>query len=205
MTAYFGLLEVGKPVAGNTVVVSAAAGAVGSVVCQIAKLKECRVVGIAGGPEKCAHLAEELGIDAAIDYKSEDVAAALQRECPNGIDVFFDNVGGEILDAALTALALHARIVLCGGISQYNATGPMRGPANYLALIVFRASMTGILVSEWFARWPEAAREMAGWIAAGKLRPREHIVDGLERFPEVLRMLYTGENHGKLLLRVAEA
>jgi NADPH-dependent curcumin reductase CurA len=205
MTAYFGLLEVGRPKAGETVVVSGAAGAVGSVVGQIAKIKECRVVGIAGGAEKCRYIVNELGFDAAIDYKAEDVIAALRKHCPNGIDVYFDNVGGDILDAVLTQIRLGARIVICGGISQYNNTGPIKGPSNYLSLLVNRASMTGMLVTDYGARYGEAAREMAGWMAAGKLKSREHMIEGFATFPDVLLKLFTGENIGKLVLKVADA
>src|SRR5580698_9819443 len=149
MTAYFGLLEVGKPKAGDTVVVSGAAGATGGVVGQIAKIKGCRTVGIAGGPAKCEYIVKELGYDVAIDYKSEDLRKALGAACPKGIDVFFDNVGGEILDAALGQLAMRARVVICGAISQYNNTTPVKGPANYLSLLVNRASMTGMIVFDW--------------------------------------------------------
>jgi NADPH-dependent curcumin reductase CurA len=203
MTAYFGLLDIGKPKAGDTVVVSGAAGAVGAVVGQIAKIKDCRVVGIAGGREKCDYLVNELGFDAAIDYKSEDVKKALAERCPQGIDVYFDNVGGDILDAALTRLARQARIVICGAISQYNNTTPIKGPANYLSLLVNRASMTGMVVFDYADRYGEAAREMAGWMAAGRLKSREDVVTGLEKFPEALLMLFKGENTGKLVLQVA--
>ncbi len=204
MTAYFGLLEVGKPAPGNTVVVSAAAGAVGSIVGQIAKLKECRVVGVAGGPQKCEYVVAELGFDAAIDYKADDVGRALHEHCPQGIDVYFDNVGGEILDAALANLALQARVVICGAISQYNNSGPMKGPANYMSLLVNRASMTGMLVSDWLPRWGDAAKELAGWLAAGQLHSREDIIEGIEAFPDALVKLFTGENNGKLVLKVGE-
>jgi NADPH-dependent curcumin reductase len=200
-TAYFGLLDIGRPQAGETVVVSGAAGAVGAVVGQIAKIKGCRAVGIAGGAEKCAYL-RALGFDAAIDYKAGDLGAALREHCPSGIDVYFDNVGGETLDAALARLAMRARIVICGAISQYNATGKMAGPANYLSLLVHRASMTGMVVMDYAARYPEAIAEMAGWMAAGKLTSKEHIVRGLAEFPRALNMLFAGENHGKLILEV---
>jgi NADPH-dependent curcumin reductase CurA len=204
MTAYFGLLEIGRPAAGETVVVSGAAGAVGGVVGQIAKLRSARAVGIAGGAEKCAYVVEDLGYDAAIDYKSEDVAAALREHCPKGIDVYFDNVGGEILDAALARLARHARVVVCGAISQYNATGAMTGPANYMSLLVNHASMTGFVVSDYGERYAEGAREMAGWLAEGKLVSREDIAaGGLERFPETLMRLFEGGNTGKLVLALA--
>jgi NADPH-dependent curcumin reductase CurA len=202
-TAYFGLLDIGKPEAGQTVVVSGAAGAVGTVVGQIAKIKGCRAVGIAGGTDKCRYLTEELGFDAAVDYKHSDVKAALRDACPNGIDVFFDNVGGDILDIALTRLARHARVVICGAISQYNNTAPVKGPANYLSLLVYRASMTGMVVFDYAKRYPDAVRDLAGWMAAGKLKSREHIVEGLETFPEALQMLFSGANMGKLVLKVA--
>ena len=205
MTAYFGLLDVGKPQSGNTVVVSGAAGAVGTVVGQIAKIKGCRVVGIAGGREKCDYVVNELGFEAAIDYKSEDVRKALARHCPDGIDVYFDNVGGDILEAALSRLARHARIVICGAVSQYNSTTPMKGPANYLSLLVNRASMTGMVVFDYAARYKEAAQDLGGWLAARRLKSREEIVTGLDNFPEALLMLFSGENTGKLVLKIAEA
>ena len=201
MTAYFGLLDIGKPQPGETVVVSGAAGAVGSVVGQIAKIKGCRAVGIAGGADKCAYLTQKLGFDAAIDYKAEDVKAALKTHCPDGIHVYFDNVGGDILDAALARIALHARIVICGAISQYNNTTPVKGPANYLSLLVNRASMTGMVVFDYAERYAEGAREMAQWIAAGKLVAKEDIVQGgIDAFPETLLKLFKGENFGKLVL-----
>jgi NADPH-dependent curcumin reductase CurA len=203
MTAYFGLLDIGRPVEGNTVVVSGAAGAVGGVVGQIAKLKGCRVVGVAGGSEKCRHLVEDLGFDAAIDYKSQDVGAALSEHCPKGIDIYFDNVGGDILDGALAHLARNARVVICGAISQYNSTSAIKGPSNYLSLLVNHASMTGFVVSDYGARYAEGAREMGGWLAQGKLISREDIAEGFENFPDTLLRLFRGENTGKLVLRVA--
>jgi NADPH-dependent curcumin reductase len=202
MTAYFGLLDVGAPKEGETVVVSGAAGAVGSVVGQIAKIKGCRVVGIAGGPEKCAWIVDELGFDAAIDYKGEDVGDALRKHCPEGIDVYFDNVGGDILDAALARLARGARVVICGAISQYNNLESMRGPSNYMSLLVNRARMEGFVVIDYMGRATEATREMAGWIAEGKLIAREDVVEGFESFPEALQKLFRGENVGKLVLKV---
>jgi len=205
MTAYFGLLEVGRPKPGETVVVSGAAGAVGAVVGQIAKIKGCRVVGIAGGSEKCQYVAKDLGFDAAIDYKAENVRDALKKNCPNGIDVYFDNVGGEILDTVLTQINLRARIVICGAISQYNNTSPVIGPSNYLSLLVNRARMEGMIVFDYADRYAQAGREMAAWMAAGKLKSREHVVEGLETFPETLLMLFKGENIGKLMLKVADA
>jgi NADPH-dependent curcumin reductase CurA len=203
MTAYFGLLDIGKPKEGDTVVVSGAAGAVGTVVGQVAKIKGCRVVGIAGGASKCEYLTKDLGFDAAIDYKSEDVKKSLRQHCPKGVDVFFDNVGGDILDAVLTQLARKARIIICGAISQYNSTTGVKGPANYLSLLVNRATMTGMVVFDYADRYAEAGREMAGWIAAGKLKTREDIVSGLETFPDTLLKLFAGENFGKLVLKVA--
>jgi NADPH-dependent curcumin reductase CurA len=203
MTAYFGLLDIGKPQPGDTVVVSGAAGAVGTVVGQIAKIKGCRAIGIAGGADKCRYLTQELGFDGAIDYKSGDVKEGLRQHCPQGVNVYFDNVGGDILDTVLTRIARGARIVICGAISQYNNTAPVKGPSNYLSLLVNRASMTGMVVFDYTGRYALAAREMAGWIAEGKLKTREDIVDGFDAFPETLLRLFKGENLGKLLIRVA--
>jgi NADPH-dependent curcumin reductase len=203
MTAYFGLLDIGRPAEGETVVVSGAAGAVGGVVGQIAKLKGARAVGIAGGAEKCRYVVEELGFDAAIDYKAQDVMVGLGEHCGKGIDVYFDNVGGEILDAALARLARHARVVVCGAISQYNATEAVKGPSNYLSLLVNHASMTGFVVSDYGDRFTDGAREMAGWLAAGKIKSREDIGEGLKNFPDTLLRLFNGENTGKLVLAVA--
>ena len=205
LTAYFGLLDVAKLQEGETVVVSGAAGAVGSAAGQIAKLKGARVIGIAGGEQKCRWLVEELGIDAAIDYKGEDVRRALREHAPKGVDVFFDNVGGEILDAVLTRLARGARIVICGAVSQYNATEAVRGPSNYLSLLVFRATMTGMVVFDYAARYPEAMAEIAGWMREGKIVSREHEVEGgVEAFHDALLKLFAGENTGKLVLRVGD-
>ena len=204
VTAYWGLLDIGRPEEGNTVVVSGAAGAVGAIVGQIAKLKGCRVVGIAGGSEKCAELVQELGFDAAIDYKAqEDLDTALKEHCPQGIDIYFDNVGGEILDAALARLARRARVVICGAISQYNATDGMQGPSNYMSLLVNHASMTGFVISDYLDRYAEAVTELAGWLASGKLVSREDVAEGLENFPDTLLRLFRGENRGKLVLKVA--
>ena len=205
MTAYFGLLDVGEAKSGQTVVISGAAGAVGGVAGQIAKIKGCRAIGIAGGPQKCKYVVEDLGFDAAIDYKSENVFEGLRNHCPDGINVYFDNVGGEILEAALANLAPHARIVICGAISQYNNTTPMRGPATYMALLVNRARMEGMVVMDYASRYPDAIREMAGWMKAGKLKSREDVVDGgIDAFPEQFNKLFTGENVGKLILKVAD-
>jgi NADPH-dependent curcumin reductase CurA len=202
MTAYFGLLETGLPKAGETVVVSGAAGAVGTVVGQIAKIKGCKVIGIAGGADKCKYLVDELGFDGAIDYKSEDLKKSLKQHCPKGVDVYFDNVGGEILDAVLTQIRMKARIVICGAISQYNNTSPVKGPSNYLSLLVNRARMEGIVVFDNVANYGKAAAEMAGWMAQGKLKSKEHVVTGFDKFPETLLMLFNGENTGKLVLKV---
>ncbi len=202
MTAYFGLLDTGQPKPGETVVVSAAAGAVGAVVGQIAKIKNCHVVGIAGGAEKCRYIAQDLGFDAAIDYKNEDVKQSLRKQCTKGIDVYFDNVGGAILEAALANLARGARIVVCGAISQYCNTGPIAGPSNYLSLVSNRATMKGMLVIDYADRYAQAGAEMAAWMAAGKLKSREDIVEGLATFPETLLKLFKGENSGKLMLKV---
>ena len=204
MTAYFGLFDTGKMKDGDTVVVSGAAGAVGMAVGQMAKIKgAARVVGIAGGEEKCRWLTDELGFDAAIDYKSEDVRRALREAAPKGVDVYFDNVGGEILDAVLTRLARGARIVICGAVSQYNATESVRGPSNYLSLLVARASMTGMVVFDYAPRFARAMAEIAGWMQEGRLISREHVVEGgVDAFPETLLKLFTGENVGKLVLQV---
>lgn len=202
MTAYFGLLDVGALQEGDTVVVSAASGAVGQVVGQIAKIKNCRVIGIAGGPEKCAYVVDELGFDACIDYKNESVDDGLKAHCPKGLDIFFDNVGGEILDSALKRLAMGARIPICGAISQYNNTDGINGPANYLSLLVCRARMQGFVVFDYADRYREAAMEMAGWIRDGRLKSKIDIRDGLETFPATLLELFTGGNFGKLVLKV---
>jgi NADPH-dependent curcumin reductase CurA len=205
LTAYFGLLDVGAVKAGDTVVVSGAAGAVGMPVGQIAKIKGARAVGLAGSPEKCEYVVKELGFDACINYKTEDVKAALRQHCPTGINVYFDNVGGEILDMALAQLARGARVVVCGAISQYCSTSGVKGPDNYLSLLVNRARMEGFLVFDFAERYAEALREMAGWRAAGKLKSREDIVSGLETFPDALCKLFHGENFGKLVLKIADA
>jgi NADPH-dependent curcumin reductase CurA len=201
LTAYFGLLDVAKIKAGDTVVVSGAAGAVGSVAGQIAKLKGCRTIGIAGGPDKCRALVDDIGFDAAIDYKSEDIRKALRLLAPDGVDVYFDNVGGEVLDAVLTRLARGARIVISGAVSQYNETKAV-GPANYMSLLVYRASMTGMVVFDYEDRYQAASVELSQWLHAGKLTSHEHVVDGgVLAFPDVLLKLFTGENTGKLILR----
>ena len=207
MTGYFGLMDIGRPLPGETVVVSGAAGAVGQTVGQLAKIKGCRAVGIAGGQEKCDWVVKELGFDACIDYKAGPSAVrdGLKAHCPKGVDIYFDNVGGEILDAALARLARGARIIICGAISQYNNTTPVKGPANYLSLLVNRARMEGMVVFDYAARYPVAIAEMAGYLQDGRMKSREDVVRGLENFPETLLKLFNGENFGKLVLEVAEA
>jgi NADPH-dependent curcumin reductase CurA len=204
MTGFFGLLEVGLPKAGETVVVSGAAGAVGQTVGQIAKLKGCRVVGIAGGQAKCDWVVRELGFDACIDYKNADVRKGLKEHCPNGVDIYFDNVGGEILDMVLAKITRGARIIICGAISQYNNTSPVKGPSNYLSLLVNRARMQGIVVFDYADRYHLAVNEMAGYLQAGSMKSKEDVVQGIENFPEALLKLFNGENFGKLVLQVAE-
>jgi NADPH-dependent curcumin reductase CurA len=204
ITAYFGLLEVGKIKAGETVVVSGAAGATGSVAGQIAKIHGCRVIGVAGGAEKCKRLIEELGFDGAIDYKSEDIGARLKELCPKRIDVFFDNVGGEILDAALARLALRGRVVLCGAISRYNDATLAPGPKNYVNLVVQRGRMEGFLVLDYLARAGEATTALAQWLREGKLKDRVDVQHGLENAPAALLRLFKGENDGKQLIQIAE-
>jgi NADPH-dependent curcumin reductase CurA len=205
MTAYFGLLDVGQPKEGDTVVVSGAAGAVGQTVGQIARIKGCRAVGIAGGKAKCDFVVNELKFDACIDYKAGSVRDGLKQHCPNGVDVYFDNVGGEILDTVLTRINRGARIVICGAISQYNNTAPVRGPSNYLSLLVNRARMQGMVVFDYAARYGEAVRDIAQWMKEGKFLSKEDIVPGIENFPATMNKLFTGENFGKLVLKVADA
>jgi NADPH-dependent curcumin reductase len=203
MTGYFGLMDVGMPQPGETVVVSGAAGAVGQTVGQLAKIKGCRVVGIAGGAAKCEWVVKELGFDACIDYKAGDVKAGLKAHCPKGVDIYFDNVGGEILDAVLTRINRKARIIICGAISQYNNTTPVKGPANYLSLLVNRARMEGIVVFDYTERFPVAVAELAGYLKDGRMKSKEDVVVGLDTFPETLLKLFNGENFGKLVLQFA--
>ena len=204
ITAYFGLLDVGKPAEGDTVLVSGAAGATGSVVGQIAKIKGCRVIGIAGTDDKCRWLVDELGFDAAINYRTEDVAARIGELCPDGIDVFFDNVGGSILEAALDHLALKARVVLCGSISSYNTAEEPPGPRNLMNLVVQRARMEGFLVLDYLDRFAEAALDLAVWVAEGKIQHRVDVVEGLEATPGAMNKLFDGTNVGKLVVHVAD-
>ena len=203
MTGYFGLMDVGQPKAGETVVVSGAAGAVGQTVGQLAKIKGCRVVGIAGGPDKCRWVVDELGFDACIDYKSGNVRDGLKQHCPNGVDIYFDNVGGEILDHVLARINRKARIIICGAISQYNNTTPVQGPKNYLSLLVNRARMEGIVVFDYADRYPVAVAEMAGYLKDGRMKSKEDVVEGLSNFPATLLKLFNGQNFGKLVLQVA--
>ncbi len=204
LTAYFGLLDLGEPKAGETVVVSGAAGATGSVAAQIARIRGCRTVGIAGGPEKCAWLLDRARLDGAIDYKNENVGRRLHELCPNGIDVYFDNVGGEILDAALAQLAMKARVVLCGGISSYNEVEPPPGPRNLMMLVGQRARMEGFLILDYVARFPEALPELSSWVQSGELAFEEDIQEGLENAPETFLRLFDGKNLGKQLLKVTD-
>ena len=203
LTAYFGLLDVCAMKDGETVVVSGATGAVGQVVGQIAKLKGGKVIGIAGGPEKCRMAVEQFGYDVCIDYKAEDVRKAIRSYAPEGIDVYFDNVGGDILDAALANLRMKARVGICGAISQYNNTGPTQGPANYLSLLVNRARMEGFIVFDFVRRYGEALTAMAGWVAEGKLKHLEDVREGgVDAFVDTLNVLFSGENMGKLVLKI---
>jgi NADPH-dependent curcumin reductase CurA len=203
MTAYFGTTDVGRVKDGDVVVVSGAAGATGSTAGQIAKLKGAtKVVGIAGGPQKCAWIVDELGFDAAIDYKNEDVTERLRETCPDGIDLYFDNVGGEILNACLARLALRGRVVLCGAISSYNDRGRPAGPSNYTALIIRRGRMEGFLILDYFDRFPQAQAEVGAWLAAGQIKAAEHIVEGLQNAPQALNLLFTGGNTGKVIVQL---
>lgn len=213
MTGYFGLMDVGQPQAGETVVVSGAAGAVGQTVGQMAKIKGCRVVGIAGGAAKCEWVVKELGFDACIDYKattagvsgsSGAVRAGLKEHCPGGVDIYFDNVGGEILDDVLARINRKARIIICGAISQYNTTTAVQGPKNYLSLLVNRARMEGIVVFDYADRYHLAVAEMAGYLKDGRIKSKEDVVVGLQTFPDTLLKLFNGENFGKLVLEVTK-
>jgi NADPH-dependent curcumin reductase CurA len=197
------MTDVGRVQEGDVVVVSGAAGATGSTAGQIAKIKGAKkVIGIAGGPQKCGYIADELGFDETIDYKSDDVSARLREAAPDGIDLYFDNVGGEILDACLARLALRGRVVLCGAISGYNDRGAAKGPANYANLIIKRGRMEGFLILDYFDRLREGQQVVAGWLREGKIKSSEHIVEGLENAPDALNLLFTGGNTGKVIVKV---
>jgi len=202
LTAYFGLLEVGRPEPGQTVLVSAAAGGVGGVVGQLAKIHGCRAVGTCGGEEKGRWIVEDLGFDAAIDYRAGGVCEAIRAACPGGVDVYFDNVGGPILNAALGCINRGARVVLCGAIAQINAPTLPPGPSNYIRLLTQRARMEGFVTMDYARRWSEASAQLARWVLEGRLKHREHVVEGLERAPEALAMLFSGENRGKVVVRL---
>jgi hypothetical protein len=204
LTAYFGLLEIGLPKAGETLVVSAAAGAVGSLVCQIGKIQGCRVVAIAGTDEKCQWLMNDLGADAAINYKTESVAAKLKETCPDGIDVYFDNVGGEILDAVLSMINLRARIVMCGLISQYTSEQPVPGPYNLGNVLIQRARIEGFIITDYLDRAMEGAMQLGQWLMEGKIQYRVDIVEGLENAPRAINRLFEGTNKGKLMVKISE-
>jgi NADPH-dependent curcumin reductase len=204
LTAYFGVLDIGQVKEGETFVVSGAAGATGSIAGQIAKLKGCRVVGIAGSKLKCDWLLDEVGFDGVIDYRAEDIGARLSAHCPEGIDVFYDNVGGAALNEALARINLRARIVLCGAISQYGAKTPPPGPANYFNLTLKRGRMEGFIVLDYAARFPEATAALGSWLGEGRLKQKEDVAEGLENAPNTLARLFSGENFGKQLLKIAD-
>ena len=202
MTAYFGIINVGKIKSGEIVLVSAAAGAVGSLVGQIAKIKGCKVIGVAGGKEKCKYVKEQLGFDEVIDYKNDNIYSSLKKYCPEGIDVYFDNVGGEILDAALAKLRMNARIIICGAISQYNNTSRTKGPTNYLSLLVNRATMSGMVVFDYKNDYPMAINQISEWFSEGKLKSNESIFEGIDNFYEIFLKLFNGNKRGKLILKI---
>jgi NADPH-dependent curcumin reductase CurA len=202
MTAYFGIIKEGKIKSGDIVLVSAAAGAVGSLVGQIAKIKGCRVIGIAGGNEKCKYVKNELGFDEVIDYKNDNIYSALKKYCPDGIDVYFDNVGGEILEAALAKLRMNSRVVICGAISQYNNKSKMKGPSNYLSLLVNRATMKGMVVFDYKNDYPIAIKQISEWFQQGKLKSNESIFNGIDNFYEIFLKLFNGNKRGKLILKI---
>jgi hypothetical protein len=202
MTAYFGIIKEGKIKSGDIVLVSAAAGAVGSLVGQIAKIKGCRVIGIAGGNEKCKYVKEELGFDEVIDYKNENIYSALKKYCSDGIDVYFDNVGGEILEAALAKLRMNSRVIICGAISQYNSKSKMKGPSNYLSLLVNRATMKGMVVFDYKNDYPIAIKQISEWFQQGKLKSNESIFNGINNFHEIFLKLFNGNKRGKLILKI---
>jgi len=202
MTAYFGILEEAKIKEGDVVLVSGAAGAVGSLVGQIAKIKGCTVIGIAGGEKKCNYIKDNLGFDNSIDYKKGNVIKEIKKKCPNGIDVYFDNVGGEILDAALIFLRRNARVILCGAISQYNNKESIIGPKNYLSLLVNRASIKGMIVFDYVHKYEKAISEISGWIEEGKITVNEDIYEGIDNFRSIFLKLFNGDKMGKLILKI---
>ncbi len=204
LTAYWGLLDLGRPQSGETVLVSGAAGATGSVAGQIARIKGCRVIGIAGGPEKCAWLRQEARFDDAIDYKNENLSQRIGKLCPNRVDVFFDNVGGATLEAALNHINMRARVVLCGGISGYNATEPLPGPTNLMNLVLMRARMEGFIIIDYFDRTQKAINDLAAWLQSGKIVHQVDLQQGFENIPKTLLRLFTGQNNGKQLLKIAD-
>jgi|TARA_B110000046_G_scaffold176538_1_gene202325 NADPH-dependent curcumin reductase CurA len=203
-TAYFGLLEITKPKSGETVVISTAAGSVGSIVGQIAKIKGCHVVGLTGTDEKCKWITEELGFDEAINYKTEDLSKALERTCPNGIDVYFENVGGEILDTCLKHMNMFGRISVCGLIAHYNSSKEVPGPKNYPMILMNRLKVEGFIILDYMDRYPEAITAITQWMAEGKIKVQQDVVDGLENAVETVKKLYTGTNTGKLMVRVKD-
>jgi NADPH-dependent curcumin reductase len=202
LTAYYGLLDVGRPRAGETLVVSAAAGAVGSIAGQIGKIKGCRVVGTAGSDEKCRWITQELGFDAAVNYKTEPVLESLKKHCPNGIDIDFENVGGEILDNVLALINLKARIVLCGLISQYNADRPVPGPYNFANILVRRARVEGFIVLDYMDRAQEAMTELGKWLMEGRIKYRVEVIEGIEQAPRAINKLFDGSHQGKLIIKL---
>jgi NADPH-dependent curcumin reductase CurA len=204
LTAYFGFLDICKPQEGETVVISAAAGAVGSIVGQIAKIKGCRVIGIAGGADKCRWIVDDLGFDAAIDYKAEDVGEALDRLCPDGIDINFENVGGPIMDAVFSRLNLNGRMALCGMISGYNNEGPLAGPTDFGRVLMKRLTIRGFIVIDYLSRAREAFADLSTWIAEGRIQWKDHVVEGLEQAPAALQRLFTGDHDGKLVVQISE-
>ncbi|MEN0046225.1 MAG: NADP-dependent oxidoreductase [Bacteroidota bacterium] len=201
MTAYFGLLKKGQPKAGETVFISGAAGIVGSTVGQIAKIKGCKVIGTAGSDKKCDYLINDCNFDAAINYKTQNIDKELKKHAPSGVDIFYDNVGGEILDIALANLARGARVVICGAISQYNKP-KIQGPSNYMKIVTARGYINGIIVFDYIDQYPEGVKDIGTWLSEGKMQSKEHIIEGIENFPDTLKMLFTGDNFGKLLLKI---
>ncbi|BDE00621.1 NADP-dependent oxidoreductase [Mycolicibacterium fortuitum] len=204
LTAYTGFLDICRPNPGETLVVSAAAGAVGSIVGQIAKIKGCRVIGIAGGPDKCKWISDELGFDGAIDYKSEDVGEALDRLCPDGVDMDFENVGGAIMDAVYSRMNVNGRMAVCGLISAYNSDGPMAGPTDFGRVLMNRLTIQGFVILDHFSRAREAYGDLAAWIQSGQLRWKDHVIAGLDSAPEAMNRLFTGDHDGKLMVQIAD-